>query len=240
MPATRWCCHPNRKARELTTGQKNAVVGWIFISGGLVVSKADVVILLGNTPTCPQTDVCSAGGWHHASALRSNPLADSSVDASPSNLACELTRTSDSAVVPRGLPAFGTWLHEFSGVSGGGDDVVLELPPPPSGHVLTLTGLLTLGAWQLARTARDDRWLSRCHGHPVPDWYHGDATQVGRSVPLEFRLASQPIRSICGLLAPHSDPARMLAAQSDGDVDRLGIPHYALFTTAPRGPPMCA
>ena len=114
---------------------------------------------------------------------------------------------------------------------------VIELPAAPSGGMLAFSGLLTLGAWQAARSARNVHLASMLHAAHVPDWYHPDATQVRHIVPFEFRLTLQPILNICGLLALDPDPARSLASQSDGDADRLGTPQYSLSTTAPRGPP---
>jgi hypothetical protein len=115
---------------------------------------------------------------------------------------------------------------------------VVELPPGPSSSTLALSGLLTLGAWGAARSARNVQLASMLHAVCVPDWYYADATQVRHSVPFEFRLTLQPILSICGLPAQDPGRVRTLALRSDGDADRLGTPQYILSTTAPRGPPV--
>lgn len=94
--------------------------------------------------------------------------------------------TSESMPAGRRMPG--------SDKSSRSDDVV-ELPPPPSGSTLTLSGLLTLGALHFARSARNGQLAAFFRVGHVPDWYHTDAIQVGHSVPFDLRAGLELTRS---------------------------------------------
>ncbi len=113
----------------------------------------------------------------------------------------------------------------------------IELPPPPSGATLTLSGLLMLGGLQLARAARNGH-IRRPDFGSLPDWYHADAVPVGHSIPFEFQPALQPIPSYCW--APWEDlrlTPTSAKCTTDDDIDCLFPSRRILSLTAPRGPP---
>ena len=114
------------------------------------------------------------------------------------------------------------------------DDVV-ELPPPPSGSTLTLSGLLTLGALHFARSARNGQLAAFFRVGHVPDWYHTDAIQVGHSVPFELHSSLKPLQPAT-MIALGSSRAAWTQARCDTRwSERLQC--WSDPTHAPRSPP---
>lgn len=117
-----------------------------------------------------------------------------------------------------------------------GGENIIELPPPPSGSVLTLSGLLTLGAMQLARSARNAQLASVFRVAYVPDWYHPDAVQIAHCVPFEFRFDWQ--RGQQAIAACIAQPIRLPWAFDPCDTDSLiRSKCQALLDHSPRSPP---
>lgn len=108
----------------------------------------------------------------------------------------------------------------------------LSLPPAPDGDTLCLSGLLSLGALQTLRRAR------QVHLH-LPEWYHADAAhhQVGHAVALDLvsgfdLLAVRPFDLPSDLLRP----APTIRQRIDEHPLRCES-QSILLTEAPRGPP---
>jgi len=117
---------------------------------------------------------------------------------------------------------------------------VRELPPPPGGATLVLSGLLTAGAWQLLRSAR--QW----HFGALPEWYHDACPdQIGHAVRAPYSLDrslkalhAHGLLLICVFEAPPpaSEPCPILHNQPREILARLRS-QFSIPTTAPRGPP---
>lgn len=123
----------------------------------------------------------------------------------------------------------------YEGAAGSAPSDLVELPPPSS-STLTLSGLLTLGAVQAARSSRRAQLLRFSHIGHLPDWYHAGADQVGHSVPFESRLSVKPIlRVTSGLTGEPPGPDATFFQQ---DADRcIRPPQQSLPVLIPRGPP---
>lgn len=171
-----------------------------------------VVLLAASPPTVPDFgDAHDAQAWfHHASAM-------------PPGIAPAMARP----------PAAG---FAYEGAAASASSDLVELPPPPSSSTLTLSGLLTLGAVQAARSSRRAQLLRFSHIGHLPDWYHAGADQVGHSVPFESRLSVKPIlRVTSGLTGePPGPDATFFQQDADGCIHP---PQQSLPVLIPRGPP---
>lgn len=114
---------------------------------------------------------------------------------------------------------------------------VVQLPPPPSSSTLTLSGLLTLGAMQGARSGRRAQLARFLHIGHLPDWYDTEAGQIGHSVPFDFQASIQPILIQFGL--PMPEPLRPNAKYFRPDAHGcIRSPQQSLLALIPRGPPL--
>lgn len=113
---------------------------------------------------------------------------------------------------------------------------VVELPPPPSGSVLTLSGLLTIGAMQVARSARDTSWagivqIGRSHG-----WYQAGTEHLHHRVEFEFYGGRWPVLWSSNLLTREHYWASASRFPSDTKLQHRS-PEHAIRAIGPRGPP---
>lgn len=123
------------------------------------------------------------------------------------------------------------------GNAAGSSADVVELPPPPSGGALTLSGLLTLGAMQAARSVRHAQIASFLRIGSLPDWYDADAGQIGHSVPFEFQVSLQPLPATVSRITPEPERADAGDVQPDAD-GRIRSPQHSLLSITSRGPPL--
>lgn len=114
-------------------------------------------------------------------------------------------------------------------VSASQSDNVVELPAPPSGGALTLTGLMTLGGLQLGRCARSLKLGS------APQQFY-EATHpdgVDYSANLDLDVSALPASAFV-VLSEHQSVVHHVPR--DFFVPRL-LPQTVLTLTAPRCPP---
>lgn len=122
-------------------------------------------------------------------------------------------------------------LHLDSEVAKTPQSVVRELPPSPGSAGLFLSGILSLGAWQLVRSSR------HFHIATLPEWYHpGGPHQIGHTAAFDLGFSALPL---FGVQAPDQgldrEPSRRCAwreAASPRD------PQCAWAFAAPRAPPV--
>lgn len=137
--------------------------------------------------------------------------------------------SSESDVIPlKSAECFSFPVAPFP-ISTTQSDNVVELPAPPGGGALTLTGLMTLGGLHLGRSARTLRIGSPaqqfCHtSHP-----HG----MGQPVDLDVDLASLTASPFA---VPADHRPAIHRVLRDVFVPRL-LPQSVLTLTAPRYPP---
>lgn len=109
--------------------------------------------------------------------------------------------------------------------------VVRELPPEPGAGLLTITGLLPLGAWQVLRSAR------KVHLGSLPAWYHPSAPhRIGHAVAYDLDVSLLPLcvfDTVCALDNARYGPPEF----THRDCPRRPGSQYFLPATAPRGPP---
>lgn len=111
-------------------------------------------------------------------------------------------------------------------------DVVREVPPLPSSAGLFLSGMLSLGAWQFARSAR------HLHLAHLPEWYHaGGPDQIGHAVPLVLDLNASPP---CCIEFVDVVDERALVYRLRRELPSRCRAESFLLITAPRGPPIPA
>lgn len=105
--------------------------------------------------------------------------------------------------------------------------VVQELPASPGSASLFLSAALSIGAWQLVRSAR------QIHVGPLPEWYHpGGPGQVGHAVAIDLQFA--PL-ALCSFDEPAGERPYLYRVRRDQDARRDA--QYVLIIAAPRGPP---
>jgi hypothetical protein len=106
--------------------------------------------------------------------------------------------------------------------------VVRQLPDPPSGVSLLISGLLTVGAFNLARSVRHVQFSA------LPEWYHAACPdRIGFSVPFELDSA---VMLLSHLDLPANDRPDVHFIRPEASVWRL-TPQGVLTPTAPRAPP---
>ncbi len=112
---------------------------------------------------------------------------------------------------------------------------VQQLPAPPGGASLLLSGLLSLGAFQLGRSAR------HLHLAALPAWYHEACPErIGHTVAFDFDLADMPVCFLAEIAATDvtaNTPAFHEFLRESGS--RIES-QFVLPVTAPRGPPAIA
>jgi hypothetical protein len=117
--------------------------------------------------------------------------------------------------------------------SAGSAYEILELPAPPGGGTLTLTGLLTLAGVQFSRSAR------RLQFSVLPEWYHAACPdQIGHRLAFDFNdhapIATLP--AIAFAVPPATPRSTIPRGPQDATVPQLR-PQCVLILAAPRGPP---
>ena len=102
------------------------------------------------------------------------------------------------------------------------------LPPSPGSASLFLSAALSIGAWQLVRSAR------QIHVGPLPEWYHpGGPAQVGHAFPIDLQFA--PV-AVCCFEQPISDP-RPIIYRPQRELRARPDSQSFLIIADPRGPP---
>ncbi|MFQ5494905.1 MAG: hypothetical protein ACE5EX_05950 [Phycisphaerae bacterium] len=111
------------------------------------------------------------------------------------------------------------------------DEKIRKLPAAPSSAALFLSGLLSMGAWRLTRSA------GNLHFGALPEWYHtGGPTQIGHVVPFDFEFAAVPA---CWGVGQERRPTHLGRNRRDDDClcDAHAVP---LTVVAARAPPCLA
>ncbi|MEP0842392.1 MAG: hypothetical protein HRF43_06740 [Phycisphaerae bacterium] len=105
-------------------------------------------------------------------------------------------------------------------------------PVPPGSGLVALSGLLTIGAWQVVRSARGLRFSA------LPDWYHSSVLLDDRAAPADLGSDSVhvPADFSAGgpVLVTLSIPARRPPSQEDGPPLRFAF----IAPLSPRAPPV--
>jgi hypothetical protein len=163
-------------------------------------------------------------------AALSHSISSDSVAVSPTSL---------FETTPTGLLSGQEWVAELaaerlapsepvSPLSSGFDTAVIQLPPAPSSTALFFSAMLSLGAWQLARSSRD------LHLGPMPEWYHsGGPAQIGHTTIFDFEYSAV---ALCVFDEPIPAPvlSQWLARESRPRV----LDQHILSKADPRGPPL--
>lgn len=105
---------------------------------------------------------------------------------------------------------------------------VIELPPAPSSLSLFMSAMITLGSWQLVRSAKD---LSLGH---LPEWYHsGGPVQVGHATPFDLDYNSL-------VLVTFDEPIVLttLCLDARRELRSRCTDQHFLILADPRGPPI--
>ncbi len=110
-----------------------------------------------------------------------------------------------------------------------------ELPPAPGGATLLLSGLLSLGAIQLTRSAR------HVHLGVLPAWYHDACPdRIGHTVAFDFDMADMPVCFVADIAVTDvtaNPPAfHKYLRESRSRIES----QFVLPVIAPRGPPVIA
>ncbi len=105
---------------------------------------------------------------------------------------------------------------------------IRRLPPGGDTDALCLSGLLSLGAFQLARRARHMQV-------GVPAWYHAEApSQVGHAIAFDMQFA--PL-AVCAFDVPAGDPPAC-GFRIPPALPSICPSESFLLIQAPRGPPL--
>ena len=103
-----------------------------------------------------------------------------------------------------------------------------QLPPAPGSAALFLSALVSVGAWQLVRSARQISFSV------VPEWYHtGGPAQVGHAVALDLDFGAMPL---CRFAPPAPKPPDFSHTRREFRV-RFEAQH-TVTVKPPRGPPV--
>jgi hypothetical protein len=197
-----------------------------FISALLIVAGATASAFADLTPASPPS-----GGRAFASAALASARAQAPATVTGS--------ASESALRPGLLD----WYHGQGQVPLGGlsvpatetaDEttapVVRELPPLPGSAGLFLSAVLSVGAWQLVRSAR--HW----HLGALPQWYHTACPdRIGHAVPFDFDMNVMPLCSFARVTG--GDDQRPAGFETRCDFRPSWQSQYFLPVTAPRAPP---
>ena len=108
------------------------------------------------------------------------------------------------------------------------EPLIRDLPPAPGSAGLFLSAVLSMGAWQLVRSARD------LNLGALPEWYHsGGPGRVGHAVPIDLNWTVLPVS--CFEQPPAAEPSTYHPAQCEIP-SRLRA-QSCLAVTGPRAPP---
>ena len=111
----------------------------------------------------------------------------------------------------------------------GASSAVLDLPPLPSSASLFLSAVLSLGAFHLARSAR------QVHLGALPQWYHDQCpAQIGHAVAFDMEFA--PL-AVCAFTGPNGQRPTFTYRIPREHRSRFDSQYYLLIE-APRGPPL--
>lgn len=104
---------------------------------------------------------------------------------------------------------------------------VRELPPLPDSASLFLSAILSVGAWQLVRSAKQFDLAA------APEWYHVEGpTQIGHATAFDLDMNAS---ALCRFEQPETDsPYRSLLPEHTLRLDA----QHALAVAVPRGPPV--
>jgi len=106
--------------------------------------------------------------------------------------------------------------------------IAVELPGLPGSASLLLSALLSAGAWQLGRSAKD------IHLADLPDWYHtGGPVQVGHATPFDFHAMSA---IVFGVGPEIDDPLPVRRTRAFARID-IPSDEHDVAPAAPRAPP---
>ncbi len=110
---------------------------------------------------------------------------------------------------------------------------VQQLPASPGGASLLLSGLLSIGAFHLARSAR------HLHLAALPAWYHEACPErIGHTVAFDFDLADMPVCFVAEIGATDvTDNVLSVHEYLRGPPSRIRS-QFVLPVIAPRGPPI--
>ncbi len=104
---------------------------------------------------------------------------------------------------------------------------VRELPALPGSAQLFLSAMLSMGGWQLVRSARHLHWGG------LPEWYHtGGPLQIGHAVPFDLDFSASPP---CCFEQPAGERPYLYRVRREL-CPRCDAPRF-LTIFAPRGPP---
>ena len=153
-------------------------------------------------------------------------------DTSPRSDCCRQTAVDLGSGVGSALDPPSPWVED-SGFNAG-EPVMREMPPLPGSVRLVLSGFLTLGAWQLVRSARHPHWQI------VPEWYHTAApAQIGHAVLFDIDFATMPLCCFEAVTSGGGDE-RPFLYRVRREVESRRCLRSFLAVEAPRGPPALA
>lgn len=113
--------------------------------------------------------------------------------------------------------------------AGRSETSVMTVPPAPSSLKLILSGLVSLGAVQLARSMR------QVHLADLPEWYHTACPErIGDAVPLDLDHTTPPL---CLFERPAIEPDRSLRPRPVLVAAWQPVSQTVVTLTAPRSPP---
>lgn len=146
-----------------------------------------------------------------------------------SALAQESSRQDLLATGVRPVSAWNDQLRSESINTTPNDDWELSAPRAPAGLQVLVSALMTLGAWQLTKSAKNIHFSA-------PDWYHtGGPSQVGNATPYDFDQYEIPL---CWLDEPQLEPELNSYTIEVCEFTALRSP-ISLFA-GPRAPPIHA
>ena len=130
-------------------------------------------------------------------------------------------------VLPAGTMIPGIGQDSLAGASS----AVLDLPPLPSSASLFLSAVLSLGAFHLARSAR------QVHLGALPQWYHDQCpAQIGHAV--AFNMEFAPL-AVCAFTGPDGERPAFTYRIPREHRSRFDSQSFLLIES-PRGPPLVA
>lgn len=140
-------------------------------------------------------------------------------------------RTRPSAVEPSDVAGRAASDGFATGVVTGSTDEIKRIPPPPGGESLCLSGLATVGVWQLVRRAR--------LGGASVGWYHADGAGVRHLLVFDPECDLLSAQFPVYALAAFDLPPSLRVLHRAPRVLHLpgGSQRSILCLTAPRGPP---
>ena len=122
--------------------------------------------------------------------------------------------------------------HVLDGAPGAARNTC-EVPELPGSASLFLTAMLSLGAWQLARSVRQFDFGA------FPDWYHCDGPlQVGHAVAFDLNFHALPL---CFIAVSAEQSGASVLCYRVGREERTPCTQRShLRASTPRAPPVCS